>query len=123
MLYSPSTKGFYHPNIHKKIPQDVIEISMEHAEYLVSAQSVGMEIIIDENNYPDVVPRTQSPDEIAQILINDLRRKLANSDFKVLPDYQSRSGKTDEEIAQIYSERAAWYAELQSLLNKENSNV
>ncbi len=119
MLYSPSTKGFYHPYFHKIIPDDAIEITSQHAEELLAAQSAGHEISVDENNQVISKPRELSPDEINAARINELRRNLANSDFKTLPDYQSRSGKSDDEIAQIYKDRADWYQELQKLLNKE----
>lgn len=119
MLYSPSTKGFYHPKIHKIIPEDAIEITHEYADELMTAQSTGHEISVDENNQVIAKPRELTPDEIDAARINELRRNLANTDFKILPDYQSRSGKSDDEIAQIYKDRADWYQELQTLLNKE----
>lgn len=119
MLYSPSTKGFYHPKIHKIIPDDAIEITKEYSEELLAAQSAGHEISVDENNQVISKPRELSADEIDAARINELRRNLANTDFKTLPDYQSRSGKSDDEIAQIYAQRADWYQELQTLLNKE----
>ena len=102
-FYSPSTNGFYHPKIHgKNIPVDAIEITDAQHQELLAAQTRG-EIIKIENSIPIAAKREFSPDEVAQMRINELRRNLTNTDFKTLPDYQARSGKTDEEIAQIYS--------------------
>jgi hypothetical protein len=53
--------------------------------------------------------------QLTQKRINELKSLLASTDFKVLPDYQSRSGKTDEEIGQVVANRKAWYDELKGL--------
>jgi hypothetical protein len=53
--------------------------------------------------------------QLTQKRINELKSLLADTDFKVLPDYQQRSGKTDAEMAQILTERKAWYDELKEL--------
>jgi hypothetical protein len=56
-----------------------------------------------------------SVEQLTQNRINELKSLLASTDFKVLPDYQQRSGKTDEEIAQVVANRKAWYDELKEL--------
>ena len=48
--------------------------------------------------------------------IAELKQLLASTDFKTLPDYQSRSGKSDAEMQVIYTQRKDWYDELQGLL-------
>jgi hypothetical protein len=53
--------------------------------------------------------------QLTQNRINELKSLLASTDFKVLPDYQARSGKTDVEIAQVVADRKAWYDELKEL--------
>jgi hypothetical protein len=53
--------------------------------------------------------------QLTQTRINELKSLLSSTDFKVLPDYQARSGKTDEEMAQVFAERKAWYDELKEL--------
>jgi hypothetical protein len=53
--------------------------------------------------------------QLTQTRINELKLLLASTDFKVLPDYQARCGKTDEEMAQVFAERKAWYDELKEL--------
>jgi hypothetical protein len=57
-----------------------------------------------------------TPEQLTQSRINELKSLLANTDFKVLPDYQQRSGKTDAEMAQILADRKAWYDELKELI-------
>jgi shikimate kinase len=54
--------------------------------------------------------------QLTQTRINELKSLLASTDFKELPHYQTRSGKTDEEMAQILAERKAWYDELKELI-------
>jgi len=54
-----------------------------------------------------------TPEQLKQQRIGELKELLANTDFKVLPDYQLRSGKTDAEMQEIYTQRQAWYDELQ----------
>jgi hypothetical protein len=53
--------------------------------------------------------------QLTQNRINELKSLLASTDFKVLPDYQTRSDKTDEEMAQVFADRKAWYDELKEL--------
>jgi hypothetical protein len=59
---------------------------------------------------------TITPEQFTQNRINELKSLLANTDFKVLPDYQQRSGKTDAEMTQILADRKAWYDELKGLI-------
>ena len=56
-----------------------------------------------------------TPEQLKQQRIGELKALLAGTDFKVLPDYQLRSGKTDDEMQEIYTQRQAWYDELQEL--------
>jgi hypothetical protein len=58
---------------------------------------------------------TLTPEQLTQNRINELKSLLASTDFKVLPDYQQRSGKTDAEIGQVVADRKAWYDELKEL--------
>jgi hypothetical protein len=62
------------------------------------------------------VNKDKASQQINQNRINELKSLLLSTDFKELPQYQKRSGKTDEEMAQIIAERTAWYDELQELL-------
>lgn len=57
MLFSPSTMGFYHPDIHgDAVPADCVEISAElHAE-LIGGQSEGNVIGVRPDGMPCLVP-------------------------------------------------------------------
>ena len=53
MHYSPSTNGFYTPEIHgENIPADAVEITREHYEALLQGQSSGKRIVADANGRP-----------------------------------------------------------------------
>jgi hypothetical protein len=68
---------------------------------------------IEAGNTPESdVP---SQEQLTQNRTSELKSLLASTDFKVLPDYQQRSGKTDAEMAQILADRKAWYNELKEL--------
>ena len=54
-----------------------------------------------------------SLEQLKQKRIVELKTLLASTDFRILPDYQLRSGKTDDEMQEIYVQRQAWYDELQ----------
>jgi hypothetical protein len=49
------------------------------------------------------------------IRVSELKQLLADSDFRMLPDYQERSGKTNEEMEVFKAQRKEWYDELQKL--------
>jgi hypothetical protein len=68
---------------------------------------------IADGNTPE--PDVPSQRQLTQTRINELKLLLSSTDFKVLPDYQQRSGKTDEEMTQVFAERKAWYDELKEL--------
>jgi hypothetical protein len=68
---------------------------------------------IEAGNTPE--PDVPTQEQLTQTRINELKSLLAGTDFKVLPDYQQRSGKTDAEMAQILADRKAWYDELKEL--------
>jgi hypothetical protein len=47
--------------------------------------------------------------------ITELKQLLADTDFRMLPDYKVRSGMTDNEYDAIVAQRKSWYDELKSL--------
>lgn len=57
MKYSPSTKGFYHVDIHTTIPDDAIEIKDEDYLQLFKNQNLGIPIGQDANGYPISLPK------------------------------------------------------------------
>ncbi len=56
MKYSPSTGGFYSPDIHgNTIPSDSLDISNERYQELLNGQSQGMKIISGDDGFPILV--------------------------------------------------------------------
>ena len=66
--------------------------------------------------YPEYEPPEWDFDPQARIA--ELKAKLLETDFRMLPDYQARSGMSDEEIQEYINLRAEWYSELKSLEDK-----
>ena len=81
---------------------------------MLEAQANG-QVLAVKNGKVIAIDHVSTQGEIAAARIAELRASLANSDFKVLPDYQARSGKTDAEMAEILNHRKIWYQELQEL--------
>jgi hypothetical protein len=99
--------GRYTSDIHwNSIPDDVIKVDEK-----IFNESMQMQRPALVNGELVEIP----PEQPTQNRINELKLLLASTDFKVLPDYQQRSGKTDAEMAQILSDRKAWYDELKGL--------
>ncbi|NTU68916.1 MAG: hypothetical protein HGB02_08565 [Chlorobiaceae bacterium] len=56
MHYSPSTRGFYAPEIHgTNIPADAVEITAARHAELFDGQSNGQQIVPDENGFPVLI--------------------------------------------------------------------
>lgn len=115
-FYDKSTNGFYNDAVHSNIPNTAKEITIDFYNELLSGQSVGKVIAADINDLPCLIEPVPTEEELKAARVAELKRLLSDSDFRVLPDYQSRSGKTDAEISTYISERKAWYDELQGLM-------
>lgn len=86
-FYSPSTNGFYHPDIHaNSIPADAVEVSDERHAELYEA---GMSIVASENGHPEIAPPAEPDPKITAA------RAAAIAHAKNL-------GFTDEMIAVMY---------------------
>jgi hypothetical protein len=105
--------GRYTLHIHRDaIPADAVEVSEE-----IFNASIQMQRPALVNSKLVELPAEQpTQEQLTQTRINELKSLLAGTDFKVLPDYQSRSGKTDAEISQVVANRKAWYDELKGLI-------
>ena len=69
-LYSASTPGFYHTDIHgEAIPADAVEISDEEHRALLDQQATGLEI----RPGPNGRPMATTPEPSAEELTNRLR--------------------------------------------------
>jgi hypothetical protein len=124
ILYSKQKNAFYTDelkDVYEKAnnwPSDLVELSKEEVEtYQQSEPPTGKILSNDANGRPIWVDLpSPTPEQLKQQRIGELKALLAATDFKVLPDYQVRSGKTDAEMQEVYAGRKAWYDELQGLL-------
>jgi hypothetical protein len=111
IFYAASTNGFYNDEMHHTLPDDAIEITEERHEELFNGQQNGNQITADENGHPVLIPRVIDPLISERRRVSQLRKLLADSDFKTLPDY-------DGEMGNIILERRSWRNELRSILIK-----
>lgn len=62
MFYSPSTNGFYSPEINgDNMPGDVVEISAEQYALLLQGQGSGLTIVADQAGMPTLVEPSVTP--------------------------------------------------------------
>lgn len=98
--------GWYSPDIHTHIPTPNIEVSDEVWNEAISKNA---------NTYIDgkfVYKDYSSPELIKQYRIQELKRKLATTDFKDLPSYDKRG--TPKWI-QLMADRQTWRDEIRQL--------
>lgn len=84
MLYSPSTGGFYLPEIHRiDIPEDTVNITVEDYRLLLKGQEQGKQITPDISGYPTLIdpPAAESAKSVNQV-INDKIREMAIVELK-----------------------------------------
>lgn len=78
MYYSPSTNGFYTPEIHgDNIPADAVEITREHYDALLAGQSNGQRIVADADGYPILQdPPAPTPQQIEAAFTAAIQERL-----------------------------------------------
>lgn len=95
MYYSKNTGGFYSLDIHgMNMPDDVVDISQELYEDLLTKQSQGKEIVADEDGFP--IALDKPPLTHAQLIANQIKK--INKDFE-LAMQQITTGYPPNEIA------------------------
>ena len=55
----------------------------------------------------------------ATVRIAELIQLLADSDHKMLPDYQERAGMSEADVNEVKAMRKAWYDEMKALENSQ----
>ena len=75
MYYSPSTNGFYDPEINPNIPDDAIEISKQTYDDLIAGQASGLVIYFDGQEPALKEQRQPTYDEELKLINNS--RSLA----------------------------------------------
>ena len=113
MFYSKSTGGFYSPEVHTTMPSDVVEITDEQYQQLLTSQSQGLIIVGDDNGYPTLITPIVTPEQIKLQRIAELKQLLLASDYKMLPDYQA--SKTQAENDANMAQRDLWRKEVREL--------
>ena len=111
---SPTTKGFYDSDIHKKmIPSDAIEISAALHKELLDAQAKGHSIDVDEAGHPVVA--LPAPAATRAQLQRKIKREARRRIERVAPlwrqlnDLRSDTEDARTRFAQIDAIRSASY--------------
>lgn len=102
MLYSPSTKGFYLPEIHgSAIPADAVQIDDALHASLMKAQSSGQVIVPGPTGAPIAVdPSTLlTLDQVKAQKISELT-SAANAAIGGLVSYKNTQFQADEKVSQ-----------------------
>lgn len=88
MKYSPSTNGFYTPEIHGTgIPADAIEITTEQHAALMEGQASGQCITCDENGLPCLCdPPAPSTEALLEKCKVKAKQLLQETDWSQLGD-------------------------------------
>jgi predicted DNA-binding WGR domain protein len=103
--------GFYDPEIHTSIPETFIEITREQWQVALrnnhnKVNSDGTTEIFDFRSEAEKAQQAKNKK------IAELKAKLAESDFKAMPDY-------DQDNTAILAERQAWREEVRKLEDGE----
>lgn len=82
MFYSKSTLGFYDPEINTVIPEDVVEISKEEHQALIDGQSLGKQIVPNEEGFPVLIDYPEpTVEELAATKAANLKAELETINY------------------------------------------
>jgi len=88
MQYSPSTGGFYDDAFPAaKRPDDVVDVSDGDYAALLAAQDAGQVIQPDDAGRPVAVTPALTADQMAAVIRAARDRRIAATDYLVMPDY------------------------------------
>lgn len=110
--FSSSTGGFYHPQIHQKMPDDVQEISAAQHAALVTAQAERGPISVDRNGKP-VPARAPSATSRRALLLAAIRAEARRRIEAISPiwrqmnDMRTPTPASEARFAAIDAVRAA----------------
>lgn len=122
-LYSKSTKGFYIKGIHKYVPPDVVDISIEQYKALMEAQENGLIIVPDSNGKPIPVTKKQYYEVITPLTSEELASRELNWRNKELIRADIELNKVQDNDSKAVGTVAEWRAyrkELRSYPDSEN---
>lgn len=105
ILFSPSTRGFYPPNVaYDSLPDDLVEISIERHQELLAAQAAGMSIVAGPDGLPmPVEPAPQVPPVVSMAqarlaLLKSGHLKTVNDALAQLPGEDGEAARIDWEF-------------------------
>lgn len=86
--YSAQEKGFYTEEIHgENMPSDVVDVSKEEHEYLMTGQAKGMVIEPNSNGHPVLVDPAQPSTEDKKLLCKNMAKQfLVETDWSQYSD-------------------------------------
>jgi len=86
-FFSPTTMGFYDPEMHSVIPDDATEITAETYDSLMAGQSLGQRIVVGEDGAPGLAsPAEPTDDEKRASVKVEARKRLAATDYTQTAD-------------------------------------
>lgn len=108
MFYSPSTNGFYAPEIHgDNMPADVVEITADEHAALVSGQAGGKVIAADADGRPMLQdPPAPTPEQEQERINAEARAYLASTDWHVIRQQETGKPVPDDVLAERAAARA-----------------
>ena len=104
MKYSPSTGGFYAPEIHgDNTPSDAVAVSASAYAALLAAQAAGARIVPDANGYPVA----QDPPPPLVLIAEQIRATLTDAVYAHMNAMAQARGYDDIKAAVTYAEEPA----------------
>lgn len=101
-FFSPSTLGFYCSDIHLNLPSDVVEVSPEVRQNVMSAQASGKIIQAGTNGQPITVdPPNPTETELAYQTLQSLDQYLP----RCVEDIIETMGIQESTLPQIFQDR------------------
>lgn len=80
LFYSAQARGFFSTHLHDEMPPDVVEITHEEWQALLTAQTTGKQIVPGLDGRPTTVDFVETP----EMKRRDLRAKMARLDAQTL---------------------------------------
>ncbi|MCO7263944.1 tail fiber assembly protein [Dickeya zeae] len=125
MFYSKSSNGFYSREIHGvNVPDDVIEISDDDYQDLLSQQVLGNAIVFDESTQKPiaVTPASPSKTQLSEAARRQRDSLLATSDWTQAPDapVDQQAWRTYREALRKIPEQAGFPVAIEWPLLPEN---
>lgn len=109
MFFSPTTSGFYSPEIHgSAIPADAVEITADEHVALLAGQSAGKRIVAGPGGRPVLAdPPAPSPEQLQAARNAEALAYLASTDWYVIRQQETGEAIPADVLAARQAARAA----------------